>query len=194
MRPEVALCAAVTMLLSCSREAGPAPRDEGGDMAKKLIVITSSAFKPGDRIPQRHAYPDEGKNVSPALSWTGVPPATQELALICDDPDAPTAKPWVHWVLYKIAATAVGLPEGIPAEPKELKNPAGALQGLNDWKRVGWGGPLPPEGHGTHHYHFKLYALDAPLALEAGATKDELLRAMTGHVLAEGELVGTYRR
>lgn len=163
-------------------------------MAKRLIVVTSSAFRSGERIPQRHAFPDEGKNVSPPLAWSSVPPGTQELALLCDDPDAPAPQPWVHWVIYKIPAAAAGLPEGLSAGAKELKHPAGARQGVNSWERLGWGGPLPPVGHGTHHYHFKLYALDAPLALEAGATKDELVRAMTGHVLAEGELIGTYRR
>ena len=163
-------------------------------MAKKLIVVTSSAFKPGDRIPPRHAYPDEGKNVSPALSWTGVPPTAKELALLVDDPDAPMPQPWVHWILFRIPAATNALPEGVPPESKELRTPAGALQGTNSWKKLGWGGPLPPVGHGIHHYHFKLYALDAPLTLAAGAAKDELLRAMTGHVLAEGELVGTYRR
>ena len=163
-------------------------------MAKKLIVVTSSAFKPGDRIPQRHASPEEGKNVSPPISWTGVPPAAKELALIVDDPDAPSAQPWVHWLLYRVPAATSSLAEGIPAESKELRTPAGAAQGVNSWKKVGWGGPLPPVGHGVHHYHFKLYALDAPLALQPGASKDDLLRAMTGHVLAEGELIGTYRR
>jgi Raf kinase inhibitor-like YbhB/YbcL family protein len=162
-------------------------------MAKKLIGVSSSAFKPGDRIPQRHACHDEGKNVSPPLSWSGVPAGTRELALICDDPDAPSSKPWVHWILFKIPATATGLPEGI-AEQRDVKHPSGAQQGLNSWGKVGWGGPLPPEGHGTHHYHFKLYALDAPVTLAPGAGKEELLRAMTGHVLAEGELIGTYRR
>jgi len=163
-------------------------------MAKKQIVVSSGAFKPGERIPPRHAYPDEGKNVSPELQWSGVPPATKELALLCDDPDAPAPQPWVHWVLYRIPPTVNGLPEGISPEARELKNPAGAAQGINSWKKLGWGGPLPPPGHGTHHYYFKVYALDAPLGLAPGATKDELIRAMTGHVLAEGELIGTYRR
>ncbi len=163
-------------------------------MAKDAIVVRSFAFRSGELIPRRHAYPDEGQNVSPALSWSNVPAAAKELALICDDPDAPTAKPWVHWVIYKIPPSVAGLAEGIPADATELTQPAGARQGLNSWKRSGWGGPMPPEGDPPHHYHFRVYALDAPLALAAGATKEELLRAMSGHVVAQGEVVGTYRR
>lgn len=150
------------------------------------ITVTSSAFAAGERIPQRHAYTGEGDNVSPALSWSGVPDGAKELALICDDPDAPMKDPWVHWVVYRIPAAARGFAESEP--------PAGAVEGRNSWNENGWGGPMPPPGHGTHHYHFKVYALDTQLDLGAGATKTGLLAAMKGHVLAEGEIVGTYSR
>ena len=148
------------------------------------ITVTSPAFAAGERIPNKHAYRPEGQNISPPLRWSGVPAGARELALVCDDPDAPVDEPWVHWLLYRIPATAAGLDEG------ERKGAAGE----NSWEEAGYGGPFPPKGHGTHHYHFRLYALDAPLALKPGATKAQLLKAMKGHVLAEGELVGTYSR
>jgi Raf kinase inhibitor-like YbhB/YbcL family protein len=148
------------------------------------ITVTSPAFATGEPIPRKHAYRPEGQNISPALRWAGVPEGAKELALLCDDPDAPMAEPWVHWMLYGIPATAAGLDE------RERKGVAGE----NSWEEGGYGGPFPPKGHGIHHYHFKLYALDAPLGLKPGATKAELLKAMKGHILAQGELVGTYSR
>ncbi len=160
-------------------------------MSQSRLSVSSSAFAAGGRIPEIYAHAPEGRNVSPALSWTGVPPGARELALIVDDPDAPRPEPWVHWVLYGIPVSAGGLSEGASSGPGL---PPGAQEGDNDFGERGWGGPLPPPGHGTHHYRFKLYALDTELDLQAGATKDELLRAMKGHVLAEGELVGTYER
>ncbi|MBV8487273.1 MAG: YbhB/YbcL family Raf kinase inhibitor-like protein, partial [Planctomycetaceae bacterium] len=118
---------------------------------------------------------------------------TQELAIIVDDPDAPTPQPWVHWVLYKIPATESALPEGTHAKPAP-GFPAGALQGKNSWGSIGYRGPEPPRGHGVHHYHFKIYALDGALNVTAGLDKPGLLRAMKGHILEEAELVGTYER
>lgn len=157
------------------------------------IEVTSTAFQANGRIPKK--YTGEGADVSPPLAWKNVPEGAKELALICDDPDAPTPEPWVHWVLYKIPAEQDALPEGV-ARDARLKNPAGALQGANSWPKdnIGYRGPMPPPGHGTHHYHFRIYALDKPLALEAGADKKTLLQAMKGHILAEGELVGVYER
>jgi Raf kinase inhibitor-like YbhB/YbcL family protein len=160
----------------------------------RMITVTSEAFKSGAAIEKK--YTEDGSDVSPPISWQNVPEGSKELALICDDPDAPTSEPWVHWVLYKIPADATSLPEGLPADA-ELKSPAGARQGKNSWKTgrtVGYRGPAPPKGHGVHHYHFRVYALDASLSLAAKADKKELLAAMKGHVLAEGELVGTYER
>jgi Raf kinase inhibitor-like YbhB/YbcL family protein len=155
------------------------------------ITLTSPAFAPGERMPVRHTA--DGANSSPPLQWTKVPSGTAELALICDDPDAPRPDPWVHWVVYRITPSVTGLPEGLPAR-EQLSEPMGARQGRNDFRQYGYGGPAPPSKHGTHHYHFRLYALDAKLELAPGATKGQLLEAMSGHVLAHGELVGTYSR
>ena len=155
------------------------------------IELHSDAFEAGGAIPRR--YTPDGEGLSPPLAWTGVPSGAEELALIMDDPDASGADPWVHWVIYKIPATLESLPEGIPAtaEPAGVE---GALQGPNDSGTVGYAGPAPPRGRGAHHYHFKLYALDGPVGLAAGAGKKELLAAMEGHVVARGELVATYER
>ena len=150
----------------------------------ETIRVTSPDFAEGGRIPKRHASSPEGENVPPALSWSDVPPGAKELALVCDDPDAPSPEPWVHWVLYGVPAAATGLPAGAK----------GAVSGQNSWKANGWGGPLPPEGHGTHRYRFTLYALDQRLSLPPGATKAALLKAMERHVLGQGTLVGTYSR
>ena len=156
------------------------------------IIMQSSAFKQNHTIPRR--YTGDGDDVSPPLSWSGVPAATKELALIVDDPDAPTPEPWVHWVLYKIPATISSLPEKVlPA--LHVDSPPGALQGTNSWpKGIGYRGPAPPKGHGLHHYHFKLYALDTTPDLAPGADKAALLAAIKGHILTEGELIGTYQR
>jgi Raf kinase inhibitor-like YbhB/YbcL family protein len=156
-----------------------------------LLTIESSAFQAGGRIPRKHS--GDGEDISPPLSWKGIPEKTQELALIVDDPDAPTPQPWVHWLLYRIPSTTTSLPEKI-APSLHATSPAGALQGKNSWSKIGYGGPAPPKGHGVHRYFFKLYALDARLALSAGIDKQTLLEAMQGHILAEGELVGTYER
>lgn len=155
------------------------------------ITINSPAFSHNEPIPRQHT--GDGADVSPALAWSGVPDGAQELALIMDDPDAPRPEPWVHWVIYKLPPTLTGLPEGIPTTPT-LDEPAGAVQGNNTWPTIGYRGPLPPPGHGVHHYHFKLYALDAALDAQPELDKDRLLAKMQGHILAEGELIGTYQR
>ncbi len=155
------------------------------------VKVESSAIGSGQPIPRQ--YTGEGEDISPPLSWSGVPDGAKELALICDDPDAPTPEPWVHWVIYKIAASTPGLGPNV-ATTAAPDAPAGALQGVNSWGRVGYGGPMPPPGHGVHHYHFKVYALDAPLDVKAGLDKNALLKAMSGHVMAQGELIGTYQR
>ncbi len=155
------------------------------------LTITSTAFRAGGRIPTQ--YTGEGADVSPALAWSGAPDGTAEYALIMDDPDAPTAEPWVHWVMYKIPAGTPSLKEAIPRS-ETLSDPAGARQGKNSAGTLGYHGPMPPPGHGTHHYHFKVYALGQAVTLSTGATKKQLLDAMRGHILAEGDLVGTYSR
>jgi Raf kinase inhibitor-like YbhB/YbcL family protein len=151
------------------------------------IEITSAAFAEGEPIPPKHTC--DGRDLSPPLHWSKVPPGTRSLALIVDDPDAP-AGTWVHWVLYGLSPELSGLPDGVGKSQYVLN---GARQGLNDFKRLGYGGPCPPPGK-PHRYFFKLYALDAGMALEPGVTKKELLQAMEGHVIGEGRLMGTYQR
>ena len=155
------------------------------------MVINSPEFGNNQAIPKR--FTGDGEDGSPELAWSGVPDTTKELALICDDPDAPTPEPWVHWVIYRIPAGGAGLPESIP-KIERLTAPAGALQGKNSWGRIGYGGPAPPPGSGVHHYHFKLYALDTMLNVDPGLNKAQLLAAMEGHVIVQGELIGTYQR
>jgi Raf kinase inhibitor-like YbhB/YbcL family protein len=158
------------------------------------IQITSTVFKEGESIPKK--YTGEGADVSPPLEWSNIPEKTKELVLICDDPDAPTEEPWVHWVIYKISPEVKGLKEGIPRKPRLTGELQGALQGKNSWQHdnIGYHGPMPPPGHGTHHYYFKLYALEAKLAVEPGMEKKAILQDIEDHVIAQGQLMGTYKR
>jgi Raf kinase inhibitor-like YbhB/YbcL family protein len=151
------------------------------------MQLTSTAFAEGQPIPSK--YTCDGENVSPPLAWNGVPEGTKSIALIVDDPDAP-AGTWVHWVLYDLPGTARELPEALP---KSQYIPGGAEQGLNDFKHLGYGGPCPPGGK-AHRYYLKLYALDRVLELKPGATKKEVESAMEKHILAQGQLMGTYKR
>lgn len=162
------------------------------------MKLTSRAFKDGREIDQKHTM--DGQDTSPELAWTDIPAGTQSFAQICEDPDAPSprkpaADPWVHWIIFNIAADATRLRSGIERalEPDEV---SGARQGVNSWSRdnVGYRGPAPPPGSGMHRYFFRLFALDSTLELEAGATKRQLLEKMAGHILAECQLVGTYER
>ncbi len=151
------------------------------------MQVTSTAFAEGQPIPKK--YTGEGADVSPPLKWAGAPANVQSFALICDDPDAPVGA-WVHWVLYDLPPNVTELSEGVP-KSESLAN--GAKQGMNGWPRLGYNGPMPPPGK-PHRYFFKLYALDKLLGLKPRATKQEVLKAMEGHVLAEGQLMGTYQR
>ncbi len=151
--------------------------------------VTSPAFREGAAIPSKHTC--DGADVSPPLAWSAAPAGTRAFALIVDDPDAP-AGTWVHWVLYNLPGTTLGLPENV-TKTDQLPNLGGALQGRNDFRRPGYGGPCPPPGP-AHRYFFKLYALDTPLGLKAGASKPDVERAMQGHVLATAQLMGTYAR
>lgn len=204
-------CLTISLCVLLPAGCGPSanPTAANGDAARTLnsnekefmtMKITSTAFENGAAIPAK--YTGVGDDVSPPLAWSGAPDGTKSLALICDDPDAPSrAKPrpegpWVHWVLYNVPAATAELGEAVPrvAEPPQ---PAGARQGKNDFgsDNVGYRGPMPPKGSGPHRYYFKIYALDAQLDLAPqDATKKSLLTAMQGHVLAEGELMGTFER
>jgi Raf kinase inhibitor-like YbhB/YbcL family protein len=154
------------------------------------LSVTSTAFEQGGSIPSR--YTCEGDDTSPPLSWSGAPPATKSFALIVDDPDAPDPeKPqrvYVHWVVYNLPATTTILPEN--ASKKGL--PGNVAQGKNDWNKREYGGPCPPIGR--HRYFHKVYALDKELAFVTPPTKNDLLKEMEGHVLASGELMGTYQK
>jgi len=150
------------------------------------LKIYSSAFEDGGTIPSK--YTCDGADISPPLAWSGLPEGTKSIAIINDDPDAPMGT-WVHWVIYSIPPTAQGLAEDIK---RVEKLPDGTLQGKNSWGRIGYGGPCPPGG--THRYFFKIYALDKMLNLKPGATKEELLTAMKGHILAQAQFYGKYSR
>jgi hypothetical protein len=150
------------------------------------IKITSSVFQDGGMIPAK--YTCDGADVSPPLQWDTVPEGTKSIALICDDPDAPMGT-WVHWVLFNLPADTRELAEDVPPD-KTL--PTGARQGTSDFGRIGYGGPCPPSG--THRYFFKIYALGAKLDLPAGTRKNDLVKAMQGHILTQGQLIGKYKR
>jgi Raf kinase inhibitor-like YbhB/YbcL family protein len=150
------------------------------------MKLESSAFAEDGRIPKRHTA--DGPDLSPPLSWSGIPAGTKSLVLIVHDPDAPRGD-WVHWVLLDLPPQVTGLSEGVPDSPEP---PSGGRHGTNDFRRLGWGGPAPPSG--THRYVFLLYALDAPTGLSVGATRAQALAAMKGHVLSEASLTGLYSR
>ena len=185
---------------------------EGGGIMT-TFTVTSSAFQNGQKIPIQ--YTGEDQDISPQISWNKITGA-QSYVLICDDPDASRTEPWVHWVIFNIPASLSGLPEnaersGVPTpacagginsasgwektgKPSRLGGTAGAIQGKNDSGKIGYAGPMPPKGHGLHHYHFKVYALDTMLDLKEGSTKSDVEKAMKGHIVAQGELTGTYER
>jgi len=154
------------------------------------LKIESSAFGDGEEIPRRHTC--EGDDSAPSLAWSGIPEGAKSLVLIVDDPDAPDPKAprmtWVHWVLYHLPLDSAGLPED--ATSRDL--PPGTGEGLNDWKRTGYGGPCPPIGR--HRYFHKLYALDTVLPDLGTPTKPQMESAIQGHVIAQAQLVGTYQK
>jgi len=150
------------------------------------IIVKSDSFSDGGMIPAK--YTCDGANISPQLSWDNAPKGTKSFVLICEDPDAPMGT-FTHWVLYDIPADVHELPENLP---KDKILPNGAKQGITDFKKVGYGGPCPPDG--THRYYFKLYALDTLLNLEPALKKEDILKAMNGHILAQGQILGKYAR
>jgi len=156
------------------------------------ITVTSPAFNAGQPLPVD--YTADGKNISPPIAWSNLPAGTKEIALIHEDPTAPTPQPFVHWLIYKIPATAKALPENIPMEGALPADLAGALQGTSGFRRVGYRGPAPPKPGRVHEYHFIVYALSEPLDVQAGLTKAQLLEAMKGKIIGQGEIIGTYER
>ncbi|MFP3880512.1 MAG: YbhB/YbcL family Raf kinase inhibitor-like protein [Dehalococcoidia bacterium] len=151
------------------------------------LSVSSAAFKERERIPQK--YTCKGQDISPPLAWESVPEKTSTFALIVDDPDAPGGV-FTHWLVFNLPASTYQLPAAIPAQEGL---PGGALQGKNDFGRIGYSGPCPPPGP-AHHYRFTVYALDKALELKAGARREEVLDMMQGHIIAQGQLTGTYKR
>jgi Raf kinase inhibitor-like YbhB/YbcL family protein len=157
------------------------------------LVVTSATVKAGETIPKDHTA--DGRNVSPAISWSGAPAATKQFALVMDDPDVPMAGGFVHWVVYKIPAAAKGLPAELPMDatltaPADI---AGTIQGLSGFRRAGYRGPAPPAGK-PHHYTFTVFALDAELPLAEGLNRPQLMEALKGHIIGQGSLVALYER
>lgn len=195
MRHSSAIVTVVLVVLyaaGCAQRApAPAPQSlpSPEEVTAMTFSLTSSAFKDGDRIPAK--YTADGADVSPPLSWDKLPEGTVSLAVICDDPDAP-AGTWTHWVLYDLPADRAELPEGVPSR-ETVPELGGAKHGLNDFGIAGYGGPSPPRGP-AHHYHFRLYALDAKLDLPARARKGDVDKATQGHILGQAQLVGLYGR
>lgn len=191
-RPVAALVAVAVVLGTlgaCGREEGRVTDEPVG-----AFTLSSPAFGPNQPIPSAHAHPDEGENRSPALAWSDVPQFAAELAIVVDDPDAAGSEPFVHWLVWGLRADAGRLPDGLSAMARRPDVFAAVREGTNDFGVVGWSGPLPPAGHGPHRYRFTAYALRQRLDLPRGATKAQLLDAMTGRVVGTTELVGTYER
>ena len=186
----------IVLLSACGPSAPAAPDqtiDDPLEMEEAVSIdLTSTGFAHEAPIPPKYTCTGDAasslKDVSPALAWGEPPAGTQSFALIMDDPDAPGGT-WDHWILFNIPASARGLPESFPSNET---HPDGSMGGKNSWGRTGYGGPCPPSG--THRYFFKLYALDEKLGISAGADKGELEKAMVGHILAQGELMGTYTK
>jgi Raf kinase inhibitor-like YbhB/YbcL family protein len=165
---------------------------QSGTTGMPGLQVRSGTFTSGGVIPVKCAV--EGANLSPDLQWAAAPGAAKEIVLICEDPDAPMMKPFLHWMMHGLPPHINALPASVPNE-RELLQFGNAKQGLNGTTKThGWTGPNPPLGHGVHHYHFQVFALDKELGLGPDTTLDELVEQMKGHVIAEGELIGTYER
>jgi len=165
---------------------GSIPSPEVG-MGTAKLTVNSPSFKNGKKIPKKFTV--EGADISPALKWSGAPGSTESFVVICDDPDAPN-KVWDHWIIFNIPKNRTSLPEGVPARETL---PDGASHGANSWKKSRYNGPSPPPGK-PHRYFFKVYALDKKLELAPGVDKKTVEEAMKGHIIAEGQLMGTYKR
>jgi Raf kinase inhibitor-like YbhB/YbcL family protein len=180
--------ALLLMSLACAPRIQPAvtSANDTPSPGKTEFKLISNAFKEGEAIPRQ--YTCDGVNVSPPLEWSGVPRTAKTIAIIADDPDAPSGT-WVHWVLYNLPAEVIGLVENLPASENVR---AGGFQGKSDFGKIGYGGPCPPTG--SHRYFFKIYAVDSELTLKAGATKAEVEKALEGHIVGQTQLMGTYAR
>lgn len=193
-----AVVATFVMVLGMSASGAGQAKDSRANMTPTRLgvpvasmKVTSKAFAGNAAIPEKYSGYSNGP--SPDLAWSGAPPATRTYVLIMEDPDAKSVapEPFVHWIAYNIPAMTMTLPEGVPAAG-DIKG--GGVQGVNGTKARGYFGPRPPAGDPDHHYHFQVFALDAELPLKPGANKADLIAAMQGHVLAWGELIGTYKR
>jgi len=185
-----AACALALALTGLTASGGGKPAPASPPAKKQLAWnLTSKAFRNNGRIPVKHT--GDGRDVSPELSWTAPAAGTAQLALICDDPDAP-AGTWTHWVLYGLPADRRSVPEGVP-RTEVLPKLGGARQGRNSWGAIGYRGPSPPRGP-VHHYHFRLYALNARLTLRPRADRAAVEKAMKGHIVGRTELIGLYSR
>jgi len=179
---------------SLGNASGLLAQAEGGALAGESLkgkgrLTVTSAFGAGQRIPFK--YTDFGEKISPPLAWSGAPEGTRSFVLIMEDPDATEPKPFTHWLAYNIPADTTSLPEGVPPQPRLLR-PEGVLQGANSRGSIGYFGPRPPDGDPPHRYHVQIFALDTMLRLDPAAKKEELVKAMQGRVLAQGEIVGTF--
>jgi Raf kinase inhibitor-like YbhB/YbcL family protein len=179
-----ALLCGLLLFAGCQDKKGTSALDEEGAATMQL---SSSAFRDGDTIPKK--YTGDGEDMAPQLSWTGAPEGAKSFAVICEDPDAPRGT-WTHWMLFNLPADKRELPEGTPTEENL---PSGARQGKNDFGNIGYGGPAPPKGK-PHRYFFKVYALDTILDVPAGGGPKQIEPAMRKHILAHGQLIGTYGR
>jgi Raf kinase inhibitor-like YbhB/YbcL family protein len=159
----------------------------------RKLIVQSPTLKTGEPMPRE--YTPDGRNISPPLSWSNLPPGTRQIAVVCADFGAGSPPPWVHWIIYNIPAAAKGLPAGLPIDPAAPMPAeiAGAVQGLNGWRRAIYRGPAPPAGT-PHIYFFTVYALDSGLKLEPNLTRAQLLEAMSGHIIGQGDIVPTYER
>jgi Raf kinase inhibitor-like YbhB/YbcL family protein len=186
MARRLVLCCAALVAAGCAGGSGDGQASAPGGTSVTLQA-SSPAFNEGDTIPAK--FTADGANKSPELRWSGAPENTKSFAVICEDPDAPRGT-WTHWVLFNLPADKTGLAEGVATE-KEL--PDGTRQGKNDFGKIGYSGPDPPKGK-PHRYYYKVFALDTKLDLPAGATRDQLLKAMKGHAVAEGQVMGKFGR
>lgn len=181
------MMAVITVLLAAwGCEARDSVQAEGKGEATVTLNVTSPAFEDGAKIPPK--YTADGANVSPPLNWQEIPEGAQSIVIIADDPDAPMGT-WVHWLIWNIPAGEAGIRENVPSA-EALAN--GAVQGTTSFNRVGYGGPAPPSG--THRYYFKVYAIDKQLDLAPEARKADVEKAMQGHILAQGQMMGRYSK